>query len=180
MSLKDTVASYLLSPNDRLTIQPPQRLFATATALANVAPGFAQPPIHLPLLGNKTVGFYFPWVGWSVDVIGATAITIQETFLLILDANGNEIVQLGTFNPTSLIALSEQANTIVIPKPVWTAGDLDAFSRIRNNVSIFDSGVQPLDLLSSVGAVSSAASNFSLNACAMVSEISGLTGNDAV
>lgn len=181
MSVVDNIASLLLSPNlDRLSVQPPSRLHATATALANVAPGFAQPTIKLPIIHNRNEGLYFTYVGWDLALVGALTVTIVDTLLVIIDANGNEIAPLGVFTTTDLSLFSGQSNDFVFQKPLWTAADLDAISLLRNSVSIFAAGVQPLELLNSVGGTATGGSNFSLDATAQVSLISGLEGADTI
>lgn len=183
MSIVDTVAASLMSPDlQTLTVTPPFRGFGTANGTANVAAGHAQPQIRLPTIVNRTQGFYIPYVGFSAsnNVGSAQPITIDEALLLILNNGGDEIVTLGTWNATTLTLDDEQSNQIYIQKPVWTGADLDAFALARGKPSIFAANQQPLLLLASLGCTATMATSFTLDVVALISAISGLTGNDVV
>ncbi len=183
MSLIDTVASYLITPDlERLVVSPSSRRFNSANGTANVAAGYAQPAIDLPKIVDKTQGFYFPYIGWDAinNVGSAQPVTIVDTLLAILDAAGNEILSIGSFTATDLVIHVQQSNQFFLPKPVFTAADLDAATIARGNPSIFAAASQPLKLLSSLGGTAAAGTSFTLNVVAFIAAISGLTGADVV
>lgn len=180
MSAREIIADYLIdTPLDRLTVGTPQTLFAAAAGNpTGIATGAAQPFIALPTLNDLREGLWFEFIGWDVEFDGGAGIEIVETLLGITDFNGNLIMSLGTFTPTTLAVDTNPGAVFTLPKPVITSGFLNRMAKARSIPDLFGAGEQPLQLLSSVVCSATTASEFTLNATCSVAVIGGLTGAD--
>ena len=160
MALVNTFAelNLLASQSPRLELTPRRRIWATVTVTAAVS---TVTPVNNVIVLEDTLlqddGLIVDYMFGGLSIAAApTPVLSMSGNLLAIASQSQFILELG---PPQYTILQPQGSigSSYIPIPYLSARDIDSISRLRNAVSIFATGQQPLRIIQSLGVTNSSA-----------------------